>query len=272
MKKTYTSILFILFIFLDQSIAAEIVPAYMNASYVSPDEAVKRLESNGFDVLTQHKIGKKEKLTSILFTNGLLSKDANKTDRAFAAITRLLVDEENQVVSINNPVYFGKAFLQDDYLPATAKAVSSTLQKAFGETTRSIDGLGVDDISGFHFMMGMPHYQDMIVIAEGKCTDLVAKARSFKKGKSLIFEYRLADDRYLLGMRLGRRSAKFIKKIGMNNAQLLPYLVLVEDGKAKILDPKYYIAISYPLLSMSEFTKIATVPGAIEKDLSRPFR
>ena len=46
----------------------------------------------------------------------------------------------------------------------------------------------------------------------------------------------------------------------------------VEEGKAKMLAPKYYIAISYPQLTMGEFMTIASVPGAIEKDLAKPFK
>jgi hypothetical protein len=38
------------------------------------------------------------------------------------------------------------------------------------------------------------------------------------------------------------------------------------------LSAKYFIAISYPLLTMSEFMTIATVPGAIENDLKKIFK
>jgi hypothetical protein len=38
------------------------------------------------------------------------------------------------------------------------------------------------------------------------------------------------------------------------------------------MDAKYYIALSYPLLTMTEFTTIATVPGAISKELAKPFK
>ncbi len=35
--------------------------------------------------------------------------------------------------------------------------------------------------------------------------------------------------------------------------------------------PKFYLAVSYPQLSMGQFMRIATVPGAIERDLKKPF-
>jgi len=38
------------------------------------------------------------------------------------------------------------------------------------------------------------------------------------------------------------------------------------------LEPKYYISVMYPLLQMSEFMTIATVPGAVIKDCERVFK
>ena len=48
------------------------------------------------------------------------------------------------------------------------------------------------------------------------------------------------------------------------HAVLLPYMVVVKDKKAYILHPKYYLAISLPVLSMGEFMTISDIPGEIE--------
>ena len=53
---------------------------------------------------------------------------------------------------------------------------------------------------------------------------------------------------------------------------MLPYCISVENSKATALDAKYYLALSYPLLSMNKFMSIATIPGAIVKELQRPFK
>ena len=45
-----------------------------------------------------------------------------------------------------------------------------------------------------------------------------------------------------------------------------------EYGKAIMLDPKYYLAVSLPLLTMGEFMKIASAPGEIEKDIKRTYK
>jgi hypothetical protein len=71
---------------------------------------------------------------------------------------------------------------------------------------------------------------------------------------------------------MDRRTNGFVKKIGAQNGQILPWAVLIEGGQAKALSAKYFIAISYPLLTMNEFMTIATVPGAIENDLKKIFK
>jgi hypothetical protein len=244
------------------------VSTYLVGAHMSVSDASAKLKENGFDVLSTYE--SVENGTSIVFTSSELKKAASKEGRGFASILRVLVDDEKKVVSVDNPVYFGKAFLQDDYDHAAAVKVTESLKSAFGELTNSADKLKFDKLDGYHFMIGMPYYSDMAVVGEGD--DLLAKAKEYKKGKELLFELDLGNGSTLLGYELGKKTSKFVKKIGTQNAQVLPYTILIENGKAKILAPKYYLAISYPLLSMGQFMTISTVPGAIEKDLAKPFK
>ena len=253
-------------------VASNDVNSYLIGSYMSVDDASAKLKENGFDVVTTYKIGKKSTGTTIIFTNSMLKKAASKKTRGFAAVLRVLIDEERDIVSVMNPIYFQKAFLQDDYNPATAQKILGAIKNTFGELKGSEDKLDGDDISGYHFMMSMPYYEDGIVVGEGSAVELLEKATTYKKGKNLIFDMKISDSSYLLGYNLGRKTSKFVKKIGTQNAQVLPYMVLIEDNKATILHAKYYLAISYPLLSMGQFMTIATVPGAIETDLKKPFK
>ncbi len=194
---------------------------------------------------------------------------ANKPTRGLAAVGRLLVDEERKQISIANPVYFGKAFMQKEYSHAVASAELSALEKAFGPFKDSNDKWEFAGLAGYHFMVGMPYYEDMGVVGEGSTADLVAKAQAAKGTTAVV---KLSDDRYVAFVTLERRTNGFVKKIGTQNGQLLPWAVLIEGGQAKALSAKYFIAISYPLLTMSEFMTIATVPGAIEADLKKIFK
>lgn len=248
------------------------VSTYLLGAYVDVDTAKTKLAEAGFDVVTAYKVDKKGEYTSIVFTNSAMKAAADKANRGFAAVLRLLVNNEKQEISITNPVYFGKAFMQDEFDYQAAAAVEKKLTEAFGELKGSADKWNYEGLASYHFMMGMPYYEEFAVLAEGDNAELIEKAKAYKKGKNLVFELSIGEGRTLLGYELGTKTSKFVKKIGYQNAEILPYTVLIEDGKAKMLAPKYYIAISYPQLTMGEFMTIASVPGAIEKDLAKPFK
>jgi hypothetical protein len=248
------------------------VSAYLVGAYVDADAAQAKLTAAGFDVVTAYKVDKKGQYITVVFTNAAMKAAANKTDRGFAAIGRLLVNNEKQEISIANPVYFGKAFMQDEFDYQAALTIEKSLTDAFGPLTGSEDKWEYEGLASYHFMMGMAYYEESAVLAEGDNAELLEKAKAYKKGKNLIFELPLGEGRTLVGYALSKKTSKFVKKIGYQNAGLLPYTILIEDGKAKMLAPKYYIAISYPQLTMGEFMTIASVPGAIEKDLAKPFK
>ena len=248
------------------------VSTYLVGAYIDADAAQAKLTEAGFDVITAYKVDKKGQYITVVFTNAAMKAAANKTDRGFAAIGRLLINNEKKEISIANPVYFGKAFMQDTFDYQAALAIEKSLTDAFGPLTGSADKWEYEGLAGYHFMMGMPYYEESAVLAEGDNAELLEKAKAYKKGKNLIFELPLGEGRTLVGYGLGKKTSKFVKKIGYQNAGLLPYTVLIEEGKAKMLAPKYYIAISYPQLTMGEFMTIASVPGAIEKDLAKPFK
>ena len=127
-----------------------------------------------------------------------------------------------------------------------------------------------DNLSGYHFMMGMPYYEEMAVVASGKSADLLKRLK-VGGGETVLFDLELSKERHVLAVDLGRKVEKFVYKTGTDEALLLPYLVLIEGDEAKILAPKYYIALMYPGLSMSEFMKIANIPGIIEGSIKKLF-
>ncbi|WP_424189968.1 hypothetical protein [Sulfuricurvum sp.] len=244
----------------------KVVATYKIAPYSDVESTKSKLSSAGFEVVGTYKT---DAGTSVLYTNAAMKAMGNKPTRGLAAVGRILVDDERHQVSIANPVYFGKAFMQKEYSHATASAALVSLEKAFGPLKDSKDKWEFDGLAGYHFMVGMPYYEDMGIVGEGSTADLVAKAQNAKGTTAVV---KVGNDRYVAFVTLDRRTNGFVKKIGTQNGQLLPWAVLIEDGKAKALSAKYFIAISYPLLTMTEFMTIATVPGAIEADLKKIFK
>lgn len=248
------------------------VSTYLVGDYVSVKDAQERLEAAGFEIVAKYKSVKKG--TTIVFTNDALKAEAAKPGRAYAAVSRLFVDDKMKMISFTNPIYFGKAFMQDEYNHEVFDGVLKSINSEFPGLKGSKDELAFDKLSGYHFMMGMPYYNDPDTLGKPSATnaDAIAKAHAYKKGKAIVFEIKLSETSTLMGYDLGKRTKKFVKKIGRANAAILPYCVAIENGQAQALNAKYYIALSYPLLDMGGFMGIATVPGAITKDLEKAFK
>ena len=248
------------------------VHAYLTGNLMTAEDVSAKLTEAGFEVTGTYLVNKKNKLQTVVYTNDTLKAMANKPGRGFAALGRVLIDGKNNQISVSNPVYFGKAFMQDDADYAQMKQLKDKLTTAFSGLSESSDKWAYADLSDYHFMVAMPYYQDTIVVGEGASEELLKKAESYKKGKMHLFTVKLAEGKYLVGYGLSKRTAKFPEKIGVQNAGLLPYTILIENNKARIMAPKFYLAVSYPQLTMGQFMKIATVPGAIEADLTKPFK
>ena len=246
------------------------VSAYLIGSYEDVESATAKLKKAGYTIVGTYDVLNSG--TTVLFTDTALKTEAAKKNRGFMALLRLYVDKKNNQISITNPIYFGKAFMQDDYSQDVFYNELKTLTTAFSDLKGSLDQLKFDDLGGYHFMFGMPYYEDSQTVGEGSATDLLAKAKVYNGGKSFLFSVQLSTDSYIIGYALSKDISEFPKKTGLQNGLVLPYLILLADGKAKILGAKYYLAISYPLLSMGQFMTISSVPGDIEDYLKKPFQ
>lgn len=247
-------------------------PAYLIGEYQKSKSVVKKLKKAGFTIVSKSKVGKK-KMDLIIFTHKSVEELANQETRGFLyGALRLLVNKKGKEIRISNPHYILPAFLQESYDEKLADTLSDMIKKAFPKASYSKDAWAEDSLKSFQYMLGMPGYQDVSVLAEGDVDTLVAKIDKKVKKKSFVFKHKLAEKRYLYAVMPGKRTSKFVDKIGSQNALALPWMILIENNKAVTFDGKYYIALSYPLLSMDEFMKIATVPGAIEKDMKKLFK
>jgi len=250
--------------------ADDMISAYLVDKHISVKDAKVKLQDAGYEIIAEYSPVKDG--TTLVFTNEALKAQGAKPKRAHVSILRMFIDDKEKKISITNPIYFGRAFMQDYYKEEVFVEEYEKLYAAFPNVEGSKDALEFDDLADFHFMMGMPYYEDPDELAEGSNEKLLKKALRYKKGKNVIFELKLSKKSTLIGYELGKRTKKFVKKIGRANAAVLPYCISIEDGKATSLAAKYYLAVSYPLLTMGEFMTISTVPGAIESDLKKVFK
>jgi len=248
---------------LASSLFAKDVSTYEYAALKSNTEVKNALSKNGFTVVGEYDAMQNPDYHVVAFTNNAMKNVASKDDRGFAGVQKVLINKKDKQLVITNPEYFMHAFLQDDFKEDTALNVNAALAAAFGKMTGSADALEDDDIADYHFMMAMPYYEDMIEIGEGD--NLVEKIKT-NAGKNLVFALKLKNSTLIgVAMPTEKGEAYYVPKIkGEKHAAFLPYMILVEGNKAKIMHPKYYLAIAFPKLSMGEFMAISSTPGEIE--------
>ncbi len=234
--------------------------AYFTAPYADAKTVASKLKGTGFNVLATYSPAKKDYLKVVVVTNSALKSAASKKLRGFAAIQKVLVNSKSKTVLTTNPTYWLKAFLQKDYNAGTASATTKALTKALGKLSATKDALDGGDLAGYHFMIGMPYYEDMLDLKKG------AKE---VKAKKRVFALKLNNGSTLYGVNMGKATESFISTIGEDKALVLPYTVLIENGNAYALNAKYYLALSYPLLTMGEFMKISSIPDKIERTLKK---
>ncbi len=259
MSKKLSKIVIALAVLLSAAVSLQAggVSAYYSAPYKDAKTVKSSLGKAGFKVLNTYSPAKKSYLKVISFTNSKLISMASKPKRGFAAVQKVLVNTKAKTVLATNPTYWLKAFLQKNFKGGDA-AITASLTKALGKLTPTADSLSSGKLSGYHFMMGMPYYQDMLELKDGA-----------KGVKNALYAIKLANGSTLYGVKMSKASEGFISKIGEDKALVLPYTILIEGGKAYALHAKYYLAISYPKLTMGQFMKISSIPDTIERKLKK---
>jgi len=248
---------------LTSTLMAKDISAYEYAGLKNTNDVKKALTAQGFQVVGEYDAMENPNYHIVAYTDNALQTVASKKERAFAGVQKVLIDKADKKLVFTNPEYFLRAFLQDDFNEATATNINKALSTAFGTLTGSKDALEDDDIAGFHFMMGMPYYEDMIEVAQGK--NLLEKLKK-NAGANIVFTIPLKNATLVgVAMPTAKGEKSYIPAIkGEQNAAFLPYMVLVQNSTAKIMHPKYYLAVSYPNLSMGQFMTISSAPDDIE--------
>ncbi len=257
-KKTVRGAKFVL-----STTAPKILTAYYVADYQTVDKVKKKLETNGFLLLSVNEILPHK--TVLTFTNAELQKT-----NSFLSALHLLVND-NSEIRVQNPSYFGAAFLQDKYKYGQFKETLLNLKTVLGEMYESEDKFEFDELADYNFMFGMPDKNDMITVAKGN--SLLSRLREENATQYIAYSLQLSNGTTLVGHKLQHKTYAYLKTIKEeHNVQLFPYEVIIRENKAVMLHPKYYLALSLPLLSMTDFMKIASAPAEIVKDIEKAYK
>jgi len=270
-----------------QKLKPYILAGYSTSSITDVEATVKsNLKSSGFELLgTYHPMGSKNR-TLITVTNSDLISAVKKVGgmEGFALVQRVALTVENGkvMVSYTNPEYWGRAYFTKKYSKVSSNYSSlagkykTALSGFEGETFTefgSKKGLTAKKLSKYHYMMGMPYFDDPIELNEfGSFANAVATIeKNLKSGVSGVKKVysKSVGEIKLYGIALtGKDGEKlFMSKIDVDSPKhtaFLPYELLVVGNKAYMLHGRYRIAVAFPDLSMGQFMKIVSTPGYIK--------
>jgi hypothetical protein len=186
------------------------------------------------------------------------------------SVLHILVNKDKEI-RLQNPSYFAAAYLKESYKYGDFNETLTSLENVLGDMYEVEEKLVLDDLANYNFMLGMPNFEDSIVVDRGK--DIISKLNGEEAKESISYILTLPNGSVLVGHKLNEKTYEYLYKIDVaHNAQLFPYQVMIQDDKAVMLAPKYYLALSLPLLSMTDFMKIASAPDAIVEDIKEAYK
>lgn len=246
-------------------------------------ETKTKLTSAGFEVVGEY--SPYQGATVIIVTNDALKANAKASKfGAYGAIQRVAVtDMKGEIqLSYTNPVYMSHAYRMQGQLEDVGAALGSALGGA--EAYGSKKGLTAKKLKKYHYMFGMPYFDDPDVVAKHASYDAAVKAveaglAAKKGGVSKVYRVDIPGKKqsvFGVAMTQDMSSDKTIMTEvdfqPVRSSAHLPYEMLVdEDGKVYALNGKFRIATSFPDLSMAgknSFMGIMSSPDAIKKALS----
>lgn len=238
---------------LSVSAVAQSIPAYLIGTPAPLGDVESKLKANGFEVLA---------ITNNVLT---ITNDELKSTNTYVATIQVYVGATE--IRVQNPDYFGLAYLGVQYKKGQFTKTLNALSKTLGSLKSSSEQLKAKDLPDYHFMMGMPYFDEPVTVASG------GKIYEQLQGNDkILYRLRLPNGTFLVGHKLTKETNKFLKTLQQtHNNQVLPYEAIVYSNKVNIMNPKYYLALSFPKLSMGQFMKISDVPGKIEEDIEAAY-
>jgi hypothetical protein len=213
--------------------------------------------------------------------DGLKEAAAGARFGGYAAAQRVAVTKvaDEVQVAYTNPLYMAAAYRMKADLAPVAKRLAAALGE--GEEFGPPEGKRNKDLAKYHYMMGMPYFDEPWKLAEFPSqADAVAAVKAglaAGRGKTrLVYELAVSPDETVFGVGLGDgcgADANVMKEIDvkpLRSTAHLPYEVLVSKGEVYALHAKFRIAVNFPDLSMMgdhSFMRIRCAPDSIEKAL-----
>ncbi len=277
-----------------QNLKPYVLGVTTNKSMPEVKEKVRSaLTSSGFEVVGEYQPAGDENRWAVVIAHPKLDRAVKEISglRGFASTLHVAITKENGQINVSytNPFYWGNAYFQEDYakVEETYKGIAASLKTTFTRVGPaknipfgSKNGESADDLQDYHYMFGMPYFDETIELGSFSSTQKAAAhidgaLKAGKPGVSLVYKHTIpGTDLVLYGIALDGSDgeSKFLPIIDLSTPKhtaFLPYELLVKNGEVHMLHGRYRIALSFPDLTMGTFTKIMSTPGDIEELLSQ---
>jgi hypothetical protein len=246
------------------------------------EDVAAHLAAVGFTV-----VGKYEPYAGavvLAITSGEL-KAAAATARfgAYLAAQRVTVTRvgDELQVAYTNPVYMAAAYRMSANLAPVAAKLAGALGSI--EEYGPKDGKRAKDLKGYHYMVGMPYFDDAWKIAtfpsQAEAVQAVETGLAARRGGTKqVYQVTVSPDETVFGVALSDGcggDANVMKEIDfkpIRSTGHLPYELLVSRGEVYALHAKFRIAMNFTDLSMMgdhSFMRIRCAPDSIEGALKQ---
>lgn len=251
------------------------------------------LKNNSIQVVGEYQPASDNNRWIIVFTSPELKSAVKSVGglTGFASTLRVAITRENgkTLVSYTNPTYWGNAYFQDNFpkVSINYSTLSTHLENAMKQTGTFIGtpfgsetGLSIKDLRDYHYMMGMPYFDDTVELEDfdsynAALAKVDASVKSGTPNLKMVYKVSIpGKDLTLYGFGLSGENgeSQFMPIIdggSPKHTAFLPYEVLVMGDEVHILHGRFRIALAFPDLTMGTFSKIMSTPGAIEELLEQ---
>lgn len=281
MKKLLNAFMFFSLFAIQPSYADNLLKPYILTAteYGSATEASadvrSKLSAAGFELVGDY--APFASTTIIAVSSPQLQEIAVKTENGgFGAVIRVSITETSDGIQVSyvNPDYMAGMYRMES-LAEISQQLATALGK--GNPYGSEKGLKKSKLKKYHYMMAMPYFDDVDVLAEyASHEEAVASVEKNLAagiaGTSKVYRIDI-EGATLIGVALGTGDGA--DELVMSTADLsdvkhsahLPYELLIVDNEVIALRGRFRIAQSFPDLTMGTFMKIRSAPGAIKKTL-----
>ena len=272
-------------------ISASAISPYLKVASLSgsiPEASEKvseLLTTQGYEVLGQYQPGGNPDLYVLVFTNSKLKTLSKKSeDRGMLAAAMKVgfqKSDDGITVSILNPEYlfygYFRELMEETSFNSFAMEVSTEVKNSFKSLGSQMEPFGGDlsvkDLMKYHYMMGMPFFDDPVELAEfesfeqglsilqknlSNASDYTVKIYEIvdKGGQVAVFGVGLPDAE--------KGEAHFLPIIGESHVAAMPWEIILQGNQVTMLHGRFRFALHWPELKMKTFTKIMSSPGDVE--------